>query len=132
VTGIDTNILVRYFTQDDPVQSRRATRFLQEQCSSENPCLINRIVLCELVWVLIRAYAYSKPQVIEVLEKVLLSEFVIEDHAAAWTALRLYKRAEADFADCLVGILNLRLGCDRTRTFDRAASRLRGFALLSD
>jgi predicted nucleic-acid-binding protein len=79
-----------------------------------------------------RAYAYSKPQVIEVLEKVLLSEFVIEDHAAAWTALRLYKHAEADFADCLVGILNRQLGCDRTITFDLAASRLRGFELLSD
>ena len=35
--GIDTNVLVRYLTQDDAEQSKVATRFIEQVITPENP-----------------------------------------------------------------------------------------------
>jgi predicted nucleic-acid-binding protein len=130
MTGIDTNVLVRYLVQDDPDQSRKAARFIANECSSDDPALINRIVLCELVWVLESAYGYTREKVIFALEKVLrTAQFTIEDHQEAWSSFRAYQDG-ADFADAFIGAINRRLGCEHTVTFDRKASRRLGFVAL--
>jgi len=84
MTGIDTNVLVRYLVQDDAEQARKATHFISNECASDNPGLINRIVLCELVWVLESSYGYPRAQVAFTLEKILrTTQFKVEDHDAA-------------------------------------------------
>ena len=69
--GLDTNVLVRYLVQDDPGQSRKATQVIAKRCTRDDPGFVNRIVLCELVWVLESAYGYSKDTIVAVLEKLL-------------------------------------------------------------
>jgi predicted nucleic-acid-binding protein len=54
VKGIDTNILIRYFVRDDPAQFRAAAKFVESDCSEEEPGVVNHVVLAELVWVLER------------------------------------------------------------------------------
>lgn len=129
--GLDTNVLVRYLVQDDPGQSRKATQVIARRCTRDDPGLINRIVLCELVWVLESAYGYSKETIVAVLEKLLrTSQLKIEDTQSAWTSFRMYQKGKADFADCLMGATNRLGGCNETVTFDRAASKLEDFQLL--
>lgn len=130
--GLDTNVLVRYLVQDDPAQSRAAAHLIERECTKESPGFINRIVLCELVWVLESAYGYSKTAIAGVLEKVLrTSQFHVEEVSVAWTAFRRYQKGHADFADCLLGVVNRQHGCDRTVTLDRQAGKLEGFELLA-
>ena len=130
--GIDTNVLVRHLVQDDPRQSRVATQIITKECTRESPGCINRIVLCELVWVLESAYGYSKATIINVIDKLLrTSQFRIEDAQSVWISFRMYQQGKADFADCLLGTTNQLNGCDVTVTFDQAASKLDGFELLS-
>ena len=129
--GLDTNVLVRHLVQDDPGQSRKATQLITKQCTRDDPGFINRVVLCELVWVLESAYGYSKDTIVAVLDKLLrTSQLKIEDVQAAWTAFRMYQKGKADFADCLLGTTNRIGGCERTVTFDQSASKLQGFQLL--
>ena len=129
--GIDTNVLVRHLVQDDPRQSHAATQVITKQCTRDNPGFINRIVLCELVWVLESAYGYSKDTIVNVLDRLLrTSQLRVEDAQTAWTAYRLYQKGKADFADCLLGSTNRLGGCESTVTLDRAAGRLEGFQLL--
>jgi predicted nucleic-acid-binding protein len=131
VIGLDTNVLVRHLVQDDAGQSRKASQLIARGCTKEAPGFINRIVLCELVWVLESAYGYSKETIVGVLEKVLrTSQFQVEDLHVVWTAFRLYQKGKADFADCLLGTFNRHHGCDRTVTFDQQAGKLEGFELL--
>ena len=66
--GIDTNILARYIVQDDEEQARLASLLLEEELDEQNQGLVSAVVLCELVWVLRRAYGYGKEQVEEVLQ----------------------------------------------------------------
>jgi len=130
--GLDTNILLRYFTQDDEKQSEIANFYIEEQCSEENQAFINSIVFCELVWVLEVAYKYEKTQIADVLEKILqTSQFVVEDTGAAWNALSSYKKSKADFSDALLAEINKNAGCKKTFTFDKRASKLPEFELLT-
>ncbi|MBI2345831.1 MAG: type II toxin-antitoxin system VapC family toxin [Deltaproteobacteria bacterium] len=131
MTGLDTNILVRYLTQDHPAESKRAAVFIERHCTREDPGWINAIVLCELVWVLESAYGYAKAAIADVLEKMLTtSQLQIEDKASAWHALDSYRRSRADFADCLIGKRNRAFGCEKTATFDRACNGLDEFLLV--
>jgi predicted nucleic-acid-binding protein len=50
-----------------------------------------------------------------------------EDEPAIEEALFIWKDTTADFADCLIGARNRRLGCRATATFDANASKLPGF-----
>src|SRR5207253_2714624 len=45
VIGLDTNVLVRYLTQDDPAQSRRANNFIADTAASGEPLHLSTIVL---------------------------------------------------------------------------------------
>jgi predicted nucleic-acid-binding protein len=119
--GVDTNILVRYLTQDDAVQARAADALIAE--SLENGLLlhIDDIVLCELVWVLRGAYRFDKATIVSALSKILdTALFSFEDRELLKRALDRYQDGAGDFADYAIGARNARAGCDVTATFDRA------------
>ncbi len=130
--GIDTNVLVRYLVQDDAEQAARATAFLSSECTSERPGWINRIVLCQLVWVLERSYRSSREEIAGVLEALAqTAELQVENLASVWNALRAYRDHQADFADALLAATNLAHGCETTVTFDKKAARLAGMRSLT-
>lgn len=120
--GLDTNVLVRYLTQDDPVQSAQVDAVI-EKLSAEQPGVISHIVLCELVWVLSRAYKYSREQVAEVIHAVLTcQEFRIERVDMAELAFLDYQQGNADFSDYLLTRRHQQMGAEYTVTFDRKAA----------
>ena len=120
--GLDTNVLVRYLTQDDPVQSAEVDAVI-EQLSTEQPGVISHIILCELVWVLSRAYEYSREQVAEVIHAVLTcKEFLVERVDLAELAFLDYQQGNADFSDYLLARRHQQMGAEYTVTFDRKAA----------
>jgi predicted nucleic-acid-binding protein len=79
--AVDTNVLLRFLVEDDRAQTRAARRFLTQECSAQDPCLVNRIVFCEIVWVLDRVYRYPRSEIAAVLDGLVhASELQIEDH----------------------------------------------------
>lgn len=127
--GVDTNVLVRHLVGDDPAQTPKARALLAARCTVDDPGYVNRIVLCELVWVLGRGYRYDRITIAGALEQLLnAAELQIEDREAALGALAAYRTSKADFADCLMGLLNRAAGCEHTMTFDRDAIALPEFA----
>lgn len=126
--GLDTNVLVRYLVEDDPGQTARAARFIERECSADTPCFLNRIVLCELVWVLRGAYGYERHEIVEPLKMLLqTAEFRVDAADAAWGAVRLYESGGCDFPDGYLARTNRSAGCETTVTFDRKAGRLDDF-----
>lgn len=123
--GIDTNILVRYCTEDDPAQSGLVDKLIDKHSGKRGAFLINNVVICELVWVLMRGYKYSKPNIIHLLQEMLSTiEFKFEDHSLLLNCIDLYKESDADFSDILIGYINKELECTQTLTFDNKASNL--------
>ncbi|MGH9604463.1 MAG: PIN domain-containing protein [Terracidiphilus sp.] len=128
--GLDTNVLVRFFTLDDLVESKRAELFLQT-LTPEAPGFVTIVSVVELVWVLRSRYRLPKAQLILCLERLLNSpELVVESHAALTQALGRFAAAKADFADCLIERLGHAAGCRNTVTFDLSAAKAAGMTLL--
>ena len=129
--GLDTNVLVRYLTQDDPAQSRRANRFIADSAARDELLHLSTIVLCETVWVLRWAYGAAKADILRSLSRILdTAQFSIEDADACREALASYSQGQGDFSDYLLGGRNGRAGCSVTVTFDRKLRRSELFRVL--
>ena len=129
--GLDTNVLVRYLTQDDPAQFAKAAAFIDAASEREEQFLVNTPVLCELVWVLAAVYDYSREEIAQALEQIFTTaQFEIEQLDEARQALGDFRSSKADFSDALIGRINRSLGAKHTVTFDRDLKAVETFWLL--
>jgi predicted nucleic-acid-binding protein len=130
--AIDTNVLVRYLTQDDSEQAQIVNKLLEKYGGYPQSIFINNIVICELTWVLERGYKYSKSQIISVVRSIFSTlEFSFEHHNVLWLALEEYELKNIDFSDSLISQLNKYYGCEKTFTFDKVAAKNNLFVLCS-
>ena len=130
--GLDTNVLVRHLTQDEPDQSRVATEFIRQATDSGEILFVSDIVLCELVWVLSRAYDYSKEVIAEVLTRISrVADFEFQDSDLLELAVMDYRSGQGDFADYFIGRRARSFGCRTTLTFDKSLEFHETFTLLT-
>jgi predicted nucleic-acid-binding protein len=129
--GLDTNVLVRYLTQDDPIQSPRATDLIERQLTELNQGFVSVVTITETAWVLERAYRLNANEIAAAIERTLQADvLVVEDEQQVFAAMTALREGHGSFADALIGELGKQAGCSHTATFDRKALRLPGFALL--
>ena len=125
--GIDTNVLVRFLVRDDQTQFEKVRKLLKREVSNGRRVFINQLVLLETEWVLRSRYGLAKTQMLDTISGLLDAPDVqLEDEPSIEEALFVWRDANADFADCLIGARNRRLGCRATATFDTKASKLPG------
>jgi predicted nucleic-acid-binding protein len=128
--GLDTNVLLRFFLEDDPQQSKRA-RALVASLSRQEPGYISSVVLAEAFWVLQRGYRKSKPELLAFIASLLgAQQMVLENPAAVAEAMYRFEHSNADFADCFIERLCSLGGCSRTMTFEDRASKDAGMVAL--
>lgn len=129
--AIDTNVLIRYLVQDDPVQAKKASETLETAHHKKEKCFLSNIVLCETVWVLESAYDFDKKEVLLVLEKILKVDlFLFENKDVLRKAIDHYTQAPADFSDYLIGLQGKEEGAETTFTFDKSLKDADDFTLL--
>ena len=128
--ALDTNVLVRFLTQDDAAQSIAASSVIA-QLTTEDPGYVCREVLVEMVWVLERAYGLDSVQVATALEGLLAAtEIEIETADDVASALYRYRDDGFDFADLMIRAASIRGGAGVLVTFDRKAAKLPGVQLI--
>ncbi|QSB05805.1 PIN domain-containing protein [Natronoglycomyces albus] len=130
--GLDTNVLVRFLTNDDPKRSEIAARSI-ETLSEERPGYISHIVLVELYWVLTskRGYAYSVDEATGAMARLIDAREIVAERAdLVRTALKAAQDG-AGFADALITARNHDAGCSDTVTFDKGAANNAGMRLLT-
>jgi predicted nucleic-acid-binding protein len=129
--GLDTNVLVRYLTQDDAAQARRANAVIAEAAASGERCYLSPIVLCELTWVLREAYDRSRSDLVKVLDLMLSTrQFEIGHKDLVRDAIEAFRTGPGDFADYLIGAEHRQAGCAETVTFDRHLRATASFRVL--
>jgi predicted nucleic-acid-binding protein len=128
--GLDTNVLVRYLTQDDPVQSLKANEIIERRLTPTNPGFLSVVTMAETVWVLERAYGLTAQEIAAAVERILQVEvLVVENEQEVFAATVALKQGQGTFADALIAELGARAGCTHTLTFDKKALRLPAFRL---
>jgi len=129
VIAVDTNVLVRFLTQDDLVQSKAATLLFSEAEQSGERIRIDLLVLVETLWVLGRAYAIEDGRLRGIVEALLETRSLeMDQDALVRETLEIATRHRHDLPDVLIALRNR--NCETTWTFDRKAAKLPGFHLL--
>jgi len=114
--------------RDDEVQFEKARKLIKREVAAGRRVFVSQLVLLETEWVLRSRYSLPKNRIIEAISGLLgATDVRFEDEPAIEEALFIWKDTTADFADCLIGARNRRLGCRATATFDANASKLPGF-----
>lgn len=120
--AVDTNVVVRLITRDDPAQTRAAERFVARGA------WVSVLVLAEATWVLSTVYSLTRRQMALAVEMLLSHEqLVLQDADVVSSALNEFRRTtNVGFSDCLVLALARAAGHFPLGTFDRRLSKLEG------
>ena len=132
MVGIDTNVIVRLLTRDDPAQFAAAVDLVKAS-GPDRPLFVNPVVIAETVWVLERVYGIDRATARQKLAGLLdtveirVPETLRMDNWSEWL-----QSPHPDFSDTVIAALNIANGCEKTMTFDRkAALSVAGMELLS-
>lgn len=99
MAAIDTHVLVRLVTRDDPDQYAKALEFL----NLKRPVWVAHLVMLELAWVLSSCYGLAKDKVCAVVRTLLdAAEFNVQQPAVLEAALDRWEASGVDFADAFI------------------------------
>jgi predicted nucleic-acid-binding protein len=120
--AVDTNVLVRLTTGDDPRQTAIAEAFAVKGAWAST------LALAETIWVLGSVYSFSRTALATSIEMLLNNrDLVIQDREAVAAALGLFKsKPSLGFSDCLILELARHSGNLPLGTFDRGLAKVQG------
>ena len=117
---IDTNLLVRYLTEDDPSKANEVKRLLLKAAEGEVRIIIPSVVIAELVWVLQSFYKLDRSEIVPLLNAILHTHGVeVSDKAVVSEAIALYRDGTLDFIDAWIVAFAKAAGVRSVYTFDR-------------
>ncbi len=128
MTGIDTNVLVRYLAQDDEAQLRAVLALLLKKNAT---FFVPDLVLVEVDWVLTSLYDWTPDETAEAFGRLLtVHNLVFEDEGRIRGALRAMRQG-GDLSDELIVDRCRDRGCKAVATFDKGMARRHpGFAVV--
>jgi predicted nucleic-acid-binding protein len=122
VRAVDTHVLVRLVTRDDPRQVTAAEAFI------EGGAWVSHLVLVEASWVLTTVYEVDAPGLSVAIDMLLNHKsLAVQDADVVASALQTFQaKPSLGFSDCLVLEVARRAGHLPLGTFDKNLGKLEG------
>jgi len=100
--GLDTNILARYYIQDEAdAEAKKQHKLARKLVESGEPLMVCKTVILEFEWVMRGYYQFTSSDVSAVFQHLLsLEHIMVEDHASILRAIANFELG-FDFADAL-------------------------------
>jgi predicted nucleic-acid-binding protein len=120
--AVDTNVLVRLITRDDPKQVAAAEAF------AANGAWVSHLALAEATWVLAAVYDLGASEIARAVEMLLNhKDITLQESEVVAGALEHFQRKPAlGFSDCLLLEVARKAGHLPLGTFDRDLGKLHG------
>ncbi len=129
--GVDTNILLRLWLDDDAAQSDRIDKLLLEYGRAPGSLMVGDVVLAEAVWTLASAYGQGRDEQLTAVRSLLdEAAFAFENRDVVAKAFAMCEASGCGFSDCLIAAKHAALGCEFTATFDRRMRKLAGVKVI--
>jgi predicted nucleic acid-binding protein len=124
---LDTSLLIRYFTRDDPEKADRVLALLQRVEAGQERVAISPLVVFECVFVLQHTYRLPRQTISEALEDVIsLRGMQIPDKALYYRAFDVYVNTNISFADAYNSTYMASLNLTEIYSFDEDSDSLPG------
>ena len=114
--ALDTNVLVRFGTADNPPQLERVSALLREASEKQETLYVSLPVVLELMWVLTSTYEVSRDALVAALDQLTQSAFPVASSRStvSGTSCKNTLLSRLDLADLLVAISGRHAGCSTT------------------
>jgi predicted nucleic-acid-binding protein len=125
---VDTNLFIRYLTNDDPAKADRVEKLLDDAAAGKVKLVTTEMVIAEVVWVLESGYSLNNASIAPLIRGILATPGldVINGPQIA-RAVEVYESANIDFIDAYIAAVMEKQGITELYSFDRKhISRLKG------
>ncbi len=117
---IDTNLFIRYFTNDDPQKADRVELLLAQAAKGKIKLITAEMVLAEVVWVLESYYDLEKLRIAEMLKAILATPGLeVLNGKIVQNAIPYYAQQNIDFVDAYIVALMQKHGIEGIYSFDK-------------
>jgi len=120
VCFVDTNLFIRYLTNDDQVKADRVELLLKEAAAGKVQLVTAEMVIAEVVWVLESSYKLKSGEVAPLVRAILATSGLDVLNAPLVTrALEHYETKNIDFIDGYIAAVMEKQGITDLYSFDR-------------
>lgn len=131
--AIDTNILIRFLTVDDPKQFQLVSQLFEIAERTNQKLLVTPLVVLEMVWVLKTSFKTTRKNIILALDNILGLEFLFfQSRNTLEQLVQLApKYPSLDISDLLIALLAKNSGATSIISFDKKAQKYSFFEELT-
>ena len=117
---VDTNLFIRYLTNDDPKKADRVERLLSEAAAGKVRLVTAEMVIAETVWVLESSYDLKSGEVAPLIRGILATPGLdVLNASLVARALEYYEAKNIDFIDGYIVAVMEKQGITELYSFDR-------------
>ena len=117
---VDTNVFLRFLTNDDPAKAKRAETLFRDAIRGKIRLATSLLVIAEIIWTLESFYKLEKPDIAAKVEKILNTPNLdCPEAPLLFMALDLYVHANIDFVDAYNAFHMRERGLAQILTYDR-------------
>jgi predicted nucleic acid-binding protein len=128
---LDTNVLLRYFTNDDPEKAQRALALLRRIERGDEKVVTSLLVVSEIVFTLERFYKVPKPQVHEMVRDLIsLPDVQLSGKSLCLAALEQHAEKNVSFVDAYNAVYMQSRDLSEIYTWDTDFYRFAGLTLV--
>ncbi len=127
---VDTNLFIRYLTNDDPAKADRVERLLRDAAAGKVRLVTAEMVIAEIVWVLESSYELKCAEIAPLIRAILAtSGLEVLNAPLVARALEHYESKNIDFIDGYIAAVMEKQGIREFYSFDRKhISRIRAIS----
>lgn len=123
--ALDTNILVRFLTNDDERQAKKVYTLFKQAEQDKASLFVPQLVVLEMIWVLESAYRISRSHVLDAVSDLLLMPILkFENQHAIQQFYQAAQENTHDLSDLLIAYTAKVNNCEVVLTFDKKAAKL--------
>ena len=100
MTFLDTNIILRYLTWDDPRKARKCEDLFKNAVEGKEVLYTTTLVIAELIWTLEKAYKLPRSEIVTHVQRILNTPNIeLDEKDVLLAAIGLYELKKIDFID---------------------------------
>jgi predicted nucleic acid-binding protein len=101
---VDTNLFIRYLTNDIPEQADVLKRLISKSVNREIQLVCSTVVIAEIVWTLESFYKFAKSKIDEIVSALVASPaFEFDERDILLQSLDDFNHLNIDFIDAFIG-----------------------------
>ena len=117
---VDTNLFIRYLTNDEPELADRVEKLLDQAAAGELQLITTELVIAETVWVLESSYKLKNREVASLIRGILAtSGLAVVNAEMISRALMLYELQNIDFVDASITVFMEKQGISDIYSYDK-------------